>query len=274
MRISVIVATYNAPRELDLALHGIARQSTLPNEIVIADDGSREDTRDRIESWRARFPMPLHHVWQEDLGFRKSRVQNEAVRRASGDYLVFLDGDSIPHRHWIADHVSASRERRVLCGRRVRLGPKLSARLTGEDVDLGRLEKPLGIVFKSAVAKDSKRALLGVRLPPLVARLFHPRSRKLMGVNVSMPRRAFESVNGFDEAFEHYGWEDLDLEIRLRRSGFELYPLLNRAVVYHMYHPMKAFTKESAALVKKVQASTRTRCDVGLEQHAHAKNGG
>jgi GT2 family glycosyltransferase len=193
------------------------------------------------------------------------------VRRAQGDYLVFLDGDSIPHRHWISDHVSASRERRVLCGRRVRLGPELSARITSEDVELGRLEKPLGIVFKSAVAKDSQRALLGLRLPPLVARVFHPRSRKLMGVNVSLPRAAFEAVNGFDEAFEHYGWEDLDLEIRLRRSGFELYPLLNRAVVYHMYHPMKAFTKESAALVKKVQASRRTRCEIGLDHHAHAE---
>ena len=264
----MIVTTYNAPRELDLALHGIARQSLAPDEIVVADDGSREDTRALVESWRARLRCPLHHEWHEDLGFRKSRAQNNAVRRASGDYLVFLDGDSIPHRLWIADHVRAARERRVLCGRRVRLGPKLSARIDADDVDRGLLERPLGIVFQSAVAKDSQRALLGVRLPPLVARAFHPRSRKLMGVNVSMPRSAFETVNGFDEAFEHYGWEDLDLEIRLRRSGFELYPLLNRAVVYHMYHPMKAFTAESAALVKKLQASTRTRCEVGLEQNA------
>jgi len=268
MRLSLIVATYNAPRELDLVLHGIARQSLLADEVLIADDGSRDDTRELISGWRARLPVPLQHVWQEDVGFRKSRVQNDAVRRARGEYLLFLDGDSIPHRHWIADHVRAARERRVLCGRRVRLGPELSRRVTPADVTSGTLENPLGIVFKSAFAKDSKRALLGVRLPPLLERAFHPRSRKLMGVNVSMAKATFCAVNGYDEAFEHYGGEDLDLEIRLRRSGFELYPLLNRAVVYHMYHPMKPFTAESTALVNKILASTRTRCEVGIDQRA------
>jgi hypothetical protein len=266
MRLSAIITTYNAPRELDLALHGMARQSLPPGEVLIADDGSKEETRVLIERWRAHLAVPLHHVWQKDLGFRKGRVQNEAVRRAAGDYLLFLDGDSIPHRHWVADHVSAARAGRVMCGRRVRLGPKLSARLTSDDVVRGHLEKPFGMVFKSALNRDSKRLLLGLRLPPLVARMFHPRSRKLMGVNVSMAKSAMEIVNGFDEAFEHYGWEDFDLEIRLRRSGFELYPLLNRAVVYHMYHPMKAFTKESAALLKKLRLSTRTRCEVGLDR--------
>jgi GT2 family glycosyltransferase len=271
--VSAIISTYDAPRELDFVLHGVARQSALPSEVWIADDGSKDETRRLIEGWRTRFPIPLQHVWQEDLGFRKSRVQNEAVRRAAGDYLVFLDGDSIPHRHWIADHLRASRAGRVLCGRRVRLGPKISARLTSDDVARGRLEEPLGMVFKSAAQKDSQRVLLGLRLPPLIARAFHPRSRKLMGVNVSLEKSVFRAVNGFDEAFEHYGWEDFDLEIRLRRSGFELYPLLNRAVVYHMYHPMRAFTSESAALVRKLELSTRTRCEVGLERKAPFDSG-
>jgi glycosyltransferase involved in cell wall biosynthesis len=188
VRTSVIIATYNAPRELDLALHGIERQTTPPDEVLIADDGSTGETRELVARWRERMTVPLQHVWQADDGFRKCRILNEAVRRSAGEQVVFLDGDSIPHQKWIADHRRAFRARRVLCGRRVRLGPALSRRLTAEDVAAGRLEKPLGMVLRSGLARDSKRVLLGMRLPQGVARLFHPGSRRLMGVNYSLPR--------------------------------------------------------------------------------------
>lgn len=266
MRTSVIIATYNAPAALDLVLHGLARQTTPPHEVLIADDGSTDATRQLIDLWRKRLAPPLRHIWQADHGFRKCRILNEAVRRASGEQIIFLDGDSIPHRKWIADHRRAFRARRVLCGRRVRLGPALSARLTAEDVDCGRLEKPLGMVLRSGLARDSKRVLLGVRLPPPLARLFHPGSRRLMGVNYSLPRAALLEVNGFNEQYNEFGLEDYDLEIRLRRAGWSLYPLLNRAVVYHLHHPMKSFTAAVRARFRALQATAEIRCALGLDQ--------
>ncbi len=266
MRTSVIIATYNAPRALDLVLHGVARQTTTPDEVLIADDGSTDETRALIAGWRAKLPIPLLHLWQADHGFRKCRILNEAVRRATGEQIIFLDGDSIPHRKWIADHQRAFRIRRVLCGRRVRLGPALSAKLTADDVDAGRLEKPLGMLLRSGLARDSKRVLLGVRLPPAVARLFHPGSRRLMGVNYSLPRAALVEINGFNEEYNEFGLEDYDLEIRLRRAGWALYPLLNRAVVYHLHHPMKSFTAAVRARFLALQATTEIRCVRGLDQ--------
>jgi len=210
------------------------------------------------------LPFPLRHVWQEDLGRRKCRIVNEAVRRSRGEILVFLDGDSIPHRRWLADHLRSSRPGRTLCGRRVRLGKEISLRVKAGSVPLERLEAPFGDVPRSAFAGGTKRALLGIRLPVPLARLFHPRSRKLMGVNFSLTREAFERVNGYDEDYESYGFEDYDLEIRLRRAGYDLYPLLNRAVVYHLYHPMSAFTEDSKKRLVALAASDRTRCENGL----------
>jgi glycosyltransferase involved in cell wall biosynthesis len=264
MSASVIVTTYNTPRELGLVLEGISRQSARPDEALVADDGSTDETRRVVAGWAPRLPFPLRHVWQEDLGRRKCRIVNEAVRRSRGEILVFLDGDSIPHRQWLADHLRSSRPRRALCGRRVRLGREISLRVKAGAILLDRLEAPFGEVALSALAGGTKRALLGIRLPVPLARLFHPRSRKLMGVNFSLPREAFERVNGYDEDYESYGFEDYDLEIRLRRSGYDLYPLLNRAVVYHLYHPMSAFTEDSTKRLAALAASDRTRCENGL----------
>jgi len=261
---SVIVPTYNTPRELDLVFCGLARQKVPPDEILVADDGSTQETSDLIASWSGELRCDLKHVWQSDRGYRKARIVNEAVRRARGNHLIFLDGDSIPHSHWVADHMHAADGRRVLCGRRVRVGPQLSKELNRKQILDGELDSRIGPVFQSALAGDTKRFLLGVRLPPWLARCFHPRPRKLMGVNFSLPREAFVSVNGYDEEWAIYGHEDRDLELRLLRSGLPFYPLLNRAVVYHLYHPPRPTSQQSRSLIQAQEASDRRRCERGL----------
>ena len=109
MKRSVIICTYQAPRELDFALCALARQSLMPDEVMVADDGSDEGTQAVVEEWRSRVPFRLDHCWQVDRGYRKARIVNEAVRRSTGEHLLFLDGDSFPHPHWVADHAAAYR---------------------------------------------------------------------------------------------------------------------------------------------------------------------
>jgi glycosyltransferase involved in cell wall biosynthesis len=266
VRISVVVTTYNAPRQLDLVLCGLARQTRPPDEVLVADDGSTEETARLIAGWRPQLET-LVHVRQEDRGYRKSRIVNRAVLCSTGDHLLFLDGDAIPHSRWAADHVCAADERRILCGRRVKLGPSVSAALDADAVDAGRLEALTGPVLRSALSGRTRRFLLGVRLPPVVARLFHPRARKLMGVNFSLPRGAFEAVNGYDEAWEVPWREDRDLELRLRRAGYRFYPLLNRAVVYHLHHESGPFGPESQAINEAIEGRTIVRCARGLSEH-------
>jgi len=264
VKCSVIVTTYDATRPLDLALCGISRQSRRPDEVIVADDGSTAETAALLATWKES--LPLHHVWQIDKGFRKCRIVNAAVRQSTGDHLIFLDGDTIPHRHWVADHCAAANGKRVLCGRRVRLGPNVSTSLTRDAVLTGALERLFGPVLRSRVSGETKRYSLGMRLPQWIARICHPRARRLMGVNFSLPRTAFETVNGMDQAEGIVGREDFDLGARLERAGFPFYPLLNRAVVYHLYHPERAMDAKTNAWRDAQAKSDRVRCELGLDQ--------
>ncbi len=265
MSVSVIICTYQAPRELDFALCGISRQSVLPDEVFVADDGSDEQTRQLVERWQGELPCKLVHCWHIDKGYRKARIVNEAVRQSTGDQLIFLDGDSFPHPHWVADHVRAYADGRILCGRRVKLGPVFSEELTRERI-LGGEFDGIGVsLLVSALRRDTKRLGLGIRIPQALVRLVHPRSRHLMGVNYSLGREAFYAVNGLNEQWTVYGREDYDIQLRLKRAGFEFYPLLNRGIVYHVYHDERVRSEEALALVAGQEASEEVRCLAGIE---------
>ncbi len=265
MSSSVIICTYRAPRELDFALCGLSIQTQPPDEILIADDGSGSETRQLIERWRDQMDCPLIHCWQADRGYRKARIVNEAVRQSTGDQLVFLDGDSFPHRHWVADHMQARTLDRVLCGRRVKLGPQLSRGMNRRQVLAGEFQGIGTRLLLSALRGDTKRLGLGLRVPQGIARILHPRPRHLMGVNYSLPRGLFFKVNGYDQAWAFYGREDLDLELRLRRAGVTFYPLLNRAIVYHVDHPERERSNEALALMAEQREAQNVRCAEGLE---------
>ncbi len=265
MSVSVIICTYQSPRELDFALCGMSMQVVPPSEVLVADDGSGDETRDLIEYWQGELPFPLIHCWHVDKGFRKSRIVNEAVRRSSGDFLMFLDGDSFPHSHWVADFMSARSDRLVLCGRRVKLGPEFSERLTREQILTGKLNWLDPELLMSALRRDTQRLGLGIRVPKGLARLFHLRPRRLMGVNYGLPREAFFRVNGYDERWTFYGREDLDLELRLKRADYKFYPLLNRAIVYHVYHKERERSDDALELTAAQESADWVRCGLGVE---------
>jgi len=172
---SVIVRTYNAPRELDLVLEGLARQSVMPIEVVVADDGSGVEVRGVLKRWEHVYSTKFLPISHEDMGFRKSLISNKAVARTSGDELLFIDADAVPHREWVADHLAAAGMAEVRCGRRVKLGPNFSPKVDCEVVRSGALESLLGPVFRYAVNRDTQRFLLSVRLPSVLARVLHPR---------------------------------------------------------------------------------------------------
>jgi cellulose synthase/poly-beta-1,6-N-acetylglucosamine synthase-like glycosyltransferase len=218
-----------------------------------------------IKEWEQRLGAPLHHLRHADIGYRRARIVNEAVRRAQGEHLLMLDGDSFPHRHWVADHVSAANGRVVLCGRRVKLGARLSAAVTREQVLAGKFDSAFGAdLLRSRLTGDTQRWTLALRLPATVARVLHPFPRKLMGVNFSLPRAAFVDVNGYDEGWVVYGHEDRDLELRLQRAGWPLRALLNRAIVYHVWHREREQSSLARELLEAAERSTAVRPVRGL----------
>ena len=254
---SVIVTTYNKPHELELVLCGLSLQKKTPLEILVADDGSTQDITTVIEKWREKIKLPIKHIWHEDIGNRKLKICNKAAEEATGNYLLFLDGDSVPHPFWVKDHVDAAKDGFVLCGRRVRLGPKISQTIDIPFIESGKMEKIAGPILLSALSKDTKRFLLGIRLPKWLARCFHPTERRLMGANFSLHKSLFKSVGGYldnDEGIYETNErrrEDAQLEILLLKSGVRRYPLINRAVVYHLYHPERPPNKTLNEVLEK-----------------------
>ncbi len=121
MKISLILSTYNRPDALAVTLESILRLDRLPDEVIVGDDGSTRETAEVIESFRPRFPIPLVHLWHEDRGFRLAKMRNKCIARATGDYIVQIDGDLILHPAFIADHAAAARPHAFLKGTRVLL---------------------------------------------------------------------------------------------------------------------------------------------------------
>lgn len=261
--VGLVINTYNAPEKLDGVLRWLAASSQRPDEILIADDGSRSDTRDLINAWRHKMPLwRLKHVWQEDSGYRRSRILNLAIAEAGVDYLVFIDGDCLPFRRFIADHRILAERGCFVQGRRCfvpeHLVPKLLAGKTS-----------LGMLFAAGWLGGKFKAIRWPR--PIIKR-----GRELHGIlgcNLGIWRDDLISVNGYDESFEGWGAEDSDLAARLYHHGLERKFVYGRAQLAHLNHQELSRDRYDANREKLSATLTdkRVRCALGLDQHLEAK---
>ena len=227
--LSVIVATYNRPRELGLVLEGLRQQRDAEFEVIVADDGSTPETRDGIDKVRGDFPAPLLHVWQEDQGFRLAAIRNRAIRKASGDILVFLDGDCIPFPGFLAAHRSSLEPGTYLTGQRLRLDESRSMSLGTERIRQGGLHRIPSLRERVRETFQRGRACTH-RLRELEGR------PKLIACNASAYHKDVLGINGFDEKFVGWGGEDDDFARRLRRMGLRPKSVIGRARCLHLHH--------------------------------------
>ncbi len=240
MKISAIVPTYNRPKALKLCLLSLAQQSMLPSEVIIADDGSTNETRDLIREMQKSLAdaFPITHVWQEDIGFRKPRILNEAVRQSQGEYLVFIDGDCMAHRHYIRAHAERSDPAAILSGKRVDIGRQLTERL----LEQGTVLNAPGVrLLLDAMKGQSRKVEEAFQIKnPLIRRLMH-RDRitddGVWGCNFSLYKELFLAINGCDEDFLDGSLEDNDLGIRVLNQGKQVRSMRGLAIVFHLWHP-------------------------------------
>jgi glycosyltransferase involved in cell wall biosynthesis len=241
MKTSVIVATYNRPRYLRLCLLSLAASSVPPYEVLVADDGSTAETRDTVLEMQASLKdvFPITHVFQERDGIRKQRVVNEAVRRSTGDYLFFTDGDCVVHRQCLQEHLKRSDPRAILAGQRVQLGEQLTEKLLSSGTVVNTLTGELVMDFLARRSHHFQEAF--VIRNPLLRRLLRKDRIKpetsVIGCNCSLPKRLFMDINGYDEDFLGFGDEDADLGIRVMNQGGFIRSVRNLAIVFHLYHP-------------------------------------
>lgn len=264
MNISLIVTTYNRPDALVLVLESIARQSLLPAEVVVADDGSGEPTRELIGRVAATFPVPLRHVWQPDEGFRAGTARNKAIAAASGDYIVQIDGDMVLHPRFLADHAAVARRGAFVLGSRVRLNSRWTERFCAA----GRFPHRIGI-FSPAIYKGREKALrLPRRLGAALSRRYH-RGGSAIGCNMAYWRDDLIAVNGYDEHYHGWGCEDDDLSRRLSAAGIESFKLFRLGLAYHLWHREEDRSNYAASrsYFDSRAADGSVRCADGIDKY-------
>ena len=265
--VSVLVTTYNWPDALEKVLLALASQTVLPQEIIVADDGSGPETQARIASLVPRCPVPLRHSWQPDHGFRAALSRNRAIAAATGDYIVLLDGDMVPHPTFIADHVAAAKRNTFVQGMRVLTNADGRDRLMASD------RNTLG--FFDPGIRRRRHTLRVPWLAKLVARASEGTSLKAIKTcNQGWWRSDLISLNGFDERYEGWGREDVDLAVRAVRAGIRRRSLRFAGLASHLYHPERhdGATSPNDALIADTLQRDHTRSPVGLDRHMEARD--
>ena len=262
MGLTLLVTTFDRPDALACVLTSIELQSQLPDEVIIADDGSGPSTARVIDEFRARFSRDVHHAWQRHDGPRVGRVRNVGIAMASGDYLVQIDGDMVLHPEFIADHARAARPGYWVQGTRILLDDTRTRELIANGARTFGLFSP-GIGFKRrgyALHAPGAGALLREAANAFIA---------IKGCNQGFWRADLERVNGYDEAMTGWGAEDKELAARLVHAGVRQSTLLFAGIAYHLQHEHAPRDREAIndAILRETLKSGRTRCAAGLDLH-------
>ncbi len=269
-KVSVILSTYQWPEALAVVLSGLITQSEKNFEILIADDGSDARTKEVIASYQRRVPFAIRHFWQENQGFRKSRILNEAIKAAKGSVLIFLDGDCVPHREFVAQHLALQEEGYYVAGRRVDLSESFSETMTPAQVEGGALNGVGCGIFDlwiDSLRKGGSRPFHRAYLVrnAIFRKLFRlDKVVDLKGCNFSVSRESMLAIDGFDRSYEGYGREDTDVELRLQNLGLKIRSAKNLCLQFHLWHKPRTFTPANEGLLEEVKRTKRVKALQGL----------
>ncbi|QNK62657.1 glycosyltransferase family 2 protein [Pedobacter sp. PAMC26386] len=256
---SLIVATYNWPEALNLCLLSIKSQKVLPAEVIIADDGSDQRTKLLIEKFQQNFPVPLIHVWHEDLGFRKSIVLNMAIKQAAGNYIVQVDGDVILDQNFINDHQSVAEKDVFVRGTRAHI---TKARLP-------ELYRTSRISF-NFLSRGIINRFNAIRLP-LFAFLFEKKiksSERVRGSNLAYWKADFILINGYNNELKGWGHEDEELAARFINNEKLKKAIKFKAIQFHLSHgeAPRTYEQTHSEFVKNTVQSKIKVCSNGIAQ--------
>jgi glycosyltransferase involved in cell wall biosynthesis len=267
--VCLIVTTYNRPDALRAVLAGLLAQDDRGFEVLVADDGSRDDTRALVDEMARTAPLPVRHVWQEDRGFRAGAARNRAAARANGEYLVFLDGDCVPRPDFVARHRHLAERGWMVAGNRILLSESFTREVLAGNVPIHGWTFAQWRAAHGRGAINRTAALRTLPLGPL-RKLGSRRWQRVRTCNLGLWSDDFRAVNGFDEVFEGWGFEDSDLAVRLLNLGVRRKYGAFATGVLHLWHRENDRAREGENWQRLQQriASGEVRASRGLEQHA------
>ena len=260
---SLIVTTYNWPEALEICLNSVLSQTVIPKEIIIADDGSKQETADLVQKIKESNPnIEIIHSWQEDDGFRLSMSRNKAIRKAKGKYVIIIDGDLILERHFIQDHIENMENGYFIQGSRVIISEEKSKEILN-----GKLPAFPNILFE----KGYKNKANTIR-NKLLSKIFTKKDKKLSGIrgcNMSFFKEDLVKVNGFEEKIQGWGREDSEIAVRLFNSGIGKKRVKFNALTYHIYHKEndRSGLAENDEFLAEVIKQKKKKAEKGLDSY-------
>lgn len=257
---SLVTPTYNWPEALELLLKSVMNQSKLPDEVIIADDGSKPETKLTIDRYKKVFPVPLIHIWHKDEGNRKPRIMNKAIAKAKNEYIIEIDGDIIMSRYFIEDHLQFSEKGFYLYGSRVNIKKEILDKLFQN-------QKLRFHFFSKGIQKRGRTLRI-----PFLAKFIKPvkeRSKKLRGCNMSFWREDFIKVNGFNENLVGWGIDDSEMIQRLHNTGIKGKRLKFAGIAYHIYHTeqSKSHIEINLEIEKQTTEKNLVSVNKGIDQY-------
>jgi glycosyltransferase involved in cell wall biosynthesis len=246
MKISVIVSTYNAEEWLEKVLIGYSVQTYKDFEVIVADDGSRESTKELIDKYAAKYPVPLRHLWHEDMGYRRQEILNVAIVEAAHEYIIMTDGDCIPRKDFVEIHAKQAEKGKFLSGGYCKLPMSTSKHITEEDIING---KCFNIKWLKSIDKLGFSNVLKLGSTTIAAKaldFFSPTTPSFNNCNSSGFKEDMIAVNGYDERMK-YGGPDREFGERLENAGIKGKQIRHKAIVLHLDHARGYKTPESLA---------------------------
>ncbi len=260
MKTALIIATYNWPSALASCLNSLLLQSCMPDEIIIADDGSNDDTKEIIDRFSSLHKLPIIHVWHEDTGFRLAHIRNKAIANSTSDYIIQIDGDIIMHPDFVKDHIQNAEQNRYLKGSRVLLNEESTAHYLYH-----HKEQP------TYLSSGIVNRLNALRIPFLQQLFFKKISDpfKIRGCNMSFWRRDFIDVNGYNEDIAGWGREDSELVMRFINRNIFGKTLKFGGIAFHLYHNenSKSDLHNNQSILEETISKKLTRCSNGIDKY-------
>jgi glycosyltransferase involved in cell wall biosynthesis len=260
MNCSLIITTYNRPEALILVLLSILKQTIFPDEIIIADDGSNQDTKYLLEEFSKQYDIKVIHSWQKDKGFRLSKSRNQAIALAKSEYIVVIDGDMVMHKDFIKDHKKFAKKNTYIQGGRVLLQSGYTAKII----------KTKQFIKPSFFKNDTKNKANLLRIPflsSLIASISNKNIKRIRGCNFSLFKKDIIKVNGFNEEFKSWGKEDSEFVQRLFNIGVYRRDLKFSGIQYHLFHPEGCADSGNIDLLNKSINENLSWCENGINKY-------
>ena len=258
---TVIVSTYNNPVWLAKCLDGFANQSVKDFDLIVADDGSTDTTRDLLDTKRNRLPFRLKHVWHKDQGFRKCKILNKALIETETDYFLVTDGDCVPKANFVATHLKMRQKNAYLSGSYFKLPMEASLAVTRKNIADQSIFTSQWLREHGAQSTWHKRLkVTATRSQAFLANNLTPARRTWNGNNSSTWTRLALRSGGFDERMG-YGGEDVEFGYRLLHSGVQPIMIRYSTVALHLDH-------ERSYRTQSVMDLNRVICDKTKSQRA------